>query len=131
MKKEAIEKIKNEQKEAKKLSNKANAIKKATCKALISFCNQEEEFAQAILDQDKTIADCLESIAKGIGNAVSDIEVFEKAVQFYFPGAKIEFVMKIDLCGSVLQSAPDADEQHEKPKSNVLELDFGSFFGGI
>lgn len=129
MKKEAVEKIKKEQKEAKKLSNKATAIKKATCAALISFCKQEDEFAQAVMDQKKTIADCLESIANGIGNAISDVEVYEKAVQFYFPGAKIDFVLKIDLCGNITPEIPA--EQHEKKKSNVLELDFGSFFGGI
>ena len=40
-------------------------------------------------------------MVKGVGNAISDLEVYRKAVQFYFEGADIRFEMKIDLCASV------------------------------
>ena len=72
--------------EAKKLSQKAKVIAEPTANALIAFCEQSEEFARAVIDGDDFI-NCLITISKDFGNAVSDFEVYSKAVQFYFPGA--------------------------------------------
>lgn len=89
--------------EAKKgcTSNKAKAILAAVVDALKVFAEQEAEFAQAIVQTDKTVCDCCEEMAKGIGSSISDIEVYRKAVEFYFAGADIIFEMKINLCASV------------------------------
>ena len=35
------------------------------------------------------------SVAKDVGSSISDLDAYKKAVQFYFPGAEIEFQMKI------------------------------------
>jgi hypothetical protein len=94
------EKLNKEAAESK-LSGAANVVLEPVKNALLEFCKQEKEFSQAILENDKKITDCCAEITKGVGNAVSDLEIYKRAVQFYFPGADIEFQMKIDLCASV------------------------------
>lgn len=77
--------------------HKAGAMKEAVRKALESFINQDDEFAQAVA-QGGSFADCMASVEKGVGNAISDVDAYRKAVQFYFKGAEIRMVMEIDLC---------------------------------
>ena len=80
---------------------RAKVIAQPTLNALMEFCRQESEFAQAIMESSKTFSECCKSVVKGVGNSISDLEVYKKAVQFYFEGADIRFEMKIDLCASV------------------------------
>lgn len=98
--KQASEKLEKEIKEAH-LDSKSKVIAGPTKKALLDFCRQEDEFAQAIVENSKTFGECCAEIVKDCGNAISDLDVFRGAVQFYFPGADINFEMKIDLCASV------------------------------
>lgn len=105
-----------------KLNNKAKAIESATATALKQFCDQSEEFARAIAESDKTFDGCLSEIVKGVGSSISDFDLYTKAVQFYFPGAVVEFKMLIHMSEYELdkqeQTAP------EKPKDNIsLSLD--------
>ena len=65
---------------------KENVVKRPVADALISFCRQQEEFAQAVVQSEKTFADCVAHVVKGCGNALSDIEAYRKAVGFWFPG---------------------------------------------
>lgn len=95
----------NKETSESKLGGAANVVLEPVKKALLEFCKQEKEFAQAILENDKKITDCCTEITKGVGKAVSDLEIYKRAVQFYFPGADIEFQMKIDLCASVKSSS--------------------------
>lgn len=81
--------------------NKEKAMMSAVKSALISFCKQESEFAQAILESKGSFRECMAAVAKDCGNSISDLEAYRRAVQFYFPGADIEFKMTIDLCASV------------------------------
>ena len=100
---EAIKKISerlNEQSKAVK-GNKETAMQSAVKSALLIFCEQNAEFAQAILQSDKAFADCMKAVANGVGNSISDLDAYRKAVQFYFPGADIKFKMQINLCASV------------------------------
>lgn len=76
---------------------KAGAMKEAVRKALESFINQDDEFAQAV-GQGGSFADCMAAVEKGVGNSISDMDAYSKAVQFYFKGAEIRMVMEIDLC---------------------------------
>lgn len=62
------------------------AIAPETAKALISFCGQEKEFEQAIEQSGKTFKECLDTVVKGIGRSISDIDVYRKTVKFYFEG---------------------------------------------
>lgn len=76
---------------------KENAMLKPVREALMSFCKQDEEFAQAVA-QGGSLEDCMSAVAKGVGNHISDIDAYRKAVQFYFDGAEIEFQMRVDVC---------------------------------
>ena len=119
----AVEKINPK---LKKLNKYAAVIAEPTAKALHGFCKQSEEFARAVVETDKTFQDCLETITKDIGRAVSDIEVYQKAVEFFFPGAKVEFRMLIHMSEYEMQdnepSAP-AETVPEQPKSLDVSLD--------
>lgn len=82
---------------------KENAMAKAVKAALLDFCKQDEEFAQAVV-QGGSFRDCMSAVAKGVGSCISDLEAYKKAVAFYFPGAGIRMSMHIDLCDSVKDS---------------------------
>lgn len=120
MKQQAINRLNSEYKACKVLSRKGAAVGDAVLAALTDFCEQNSEFAQAVvqMSKDKTIKDCIESTVKGTGNAVSDIEVYKKAVQFYFPGADIHFDMRIDL--------GDGGFSNDKP-ANSMKLSLDEF----
>ena len=66
--------------------------------AIKDFCKQDAEFAQAVV-QGGTFAECMKRVAVGVGNSISDLEAYSKAVQFYFPGAKVQMALTIDLIG--------------------------------
>lgn len=99
----------------------AQVIAKPTADALIEFCRQEPEFEQAIEQSGKSFADCLNTITKGIGQAISDLEVYSRAVKFYFPVAKVRFRMEIDLCGD--NGAVDPPITQHKSDQMNLSLD--------
>ena len=97
---------------------KESVMAQAVMDALLSFCEQQEEFAQAVV-QGGNFPDCMTAVAKGVGGSISDLDAYKKAVQFYFPGAKIQLQMTIDLVG-------DAAEQPDEP--TVLPFDLSKFF---
>lgn len=78
---------------------KEELIADAVSDALKSFCDQEPEFEQAILQSDKSFQDCLSEVVKGGGSCLSDIEAYRRAVKFYFSTATVSFRMTIDLSG--------------------------------
>lgn len=96
----AKEKIQKEA-DSNKADGKVKAILPSVIDVLNKFSEQEPEFAQAIVQSDKTIIDCCQHILKGVGSSISDIEVYRRAVDFYFPGADVVFEMKINLTASV------------------------------
>lgn len=97
---------------------KAKAVSQAVADTLKMFCEQDDEFAQAIVQNDKTLSDCCKSIMQKVGNSISDIEVYKRAVKFYFSTADIQMKMTIDLCGNI----GSAD------KGKVIELSFDDLF---
>lgn len=115
----AIEKLKREMIEVK--GSKEDIVKKPVFEVLEKFCKQESEFAQAIYQSDKTISDCLKVCLKGVGNGISDIETYKRAVQFYFRTADVRFKLEIDLTGKL--------ETKEESKKSILSLDFDDLFG--
>lgn len=96
------EKLGKEEKDIK--GNKEKAMAGAVKAALIDFSKQDSEFAQAIMEHSGTFADCMAAVAKGVGNHISDIKAYKRAVQFYFAGADIDFTMTVNLCASVEKS---------------------------
>lgn len=75
---------------------KEGAMKSAVRDALLEFCRQNEEFAQAVA-QGGSFADCMAAVAKRVGSSISDLEAYRKAVGFYFDGAQVEYSMTIRL----------------------------------
>lgn len=115
---------------------KENVVKRPVADALISFCRQQEEFAQAVVQSEKTFADCIAHVVKGCGNALSDIEAYRKAVGFWFPGAVVDMVLTIRMSEyeepapetateTVPDVLPEVPEKREEPKIQTTgELNF-------
>lgn len=116
---QAILKIDKELKAFKSNDRKAQAVKDAVAEALKDFCRQDDEFAQAVVQTDKTLSQCCEAAVEKCGSAISDLEVYKKAVKFYFSTADVQMKMTIDLCGNI----GEADK-----KGKVIELNFDDLF---
>ena len=115
----AVNKLEGEFKKAN-FNKYGKVVGEPVLKTLKEFCNQNEEFALAVLQTDKTIQQCVEHTVKGIKQSISDIEVYSKAVEFYFPGATIRFSMTIDL-GDGGFSNSETPQEH--PDNINLSLD--------
>lgn len=111
---QAAEKLETGAKSAN--GSKENAIKRAVKDTLLDFCRQNEEFAQAVA-QGEGFDKCLSAVVKGVGSSISDFNAYQRAVEFYFSGAKIELKM-------VLRLTPAEPE----PDSGGKILDFSDLF---
>ena len=110
---------------------KENVMKNAVRRTLEDFCKQDGEFAQAVA-QGGSFVDCMKAVAKGVGTSISDLEAYTKAVQYYFPGAKIRVQMSIDLIGEAAGGPSQSPAATALPgvgraKSEGLILDFTEF----
>ena len=106
-----------------RLDRYGEAMKSAVKEALLDFCRQEEEFAQAVV-QGGSFKDCMAAVGKKIkGNAISDLEAYKAAVEFYFPGAAVSMKMNIDLCGDASGEAAPTPE----PGKGMI-IDLSAFF---
>lgn len=95
---EAAEKRLDDESKNGKFDKYGNAMKGAVKDALKEFARQDDEFAQAIA-QGGSFTDCMAAVAKRIKNgSISDLDAYSAAVGFYFPGARISFEMRIELC---------------------------------
>lgn len=124
----ALDKLEAEQKTAR-YDKYAQIMKNAVREALVDFCDQDEEFAQAVA-QGGTFEDCMKAVAQNCGGGISDLEAFRRAVRFYFPGAEVRFQMSVDLTGSV---RPAAGEASADPGAGAVEpvpkiLDLSDFW---
>lgn len=119
MKEMAIAKLDKEL-AALKGDQRVEVMKKPVHDALVDFCQQNEEFAQAVV-QGGTFAECMRAVAKGVGTSISDVEAYRRAVQFYFPGADIRMQMSVNLCASV--------EEKSEPKREPVVLDLFDLMG--
>lgn len=97
----------------------------AVAEQLKSFCQQDAEFAQAVV-QGGTFAACMKKVASGVGSSISDLDAYKKAVQFYFPGAEVKMQLTIDLIGQAAGEDQPAQAE-EGPK--VISLNLADFFG--
>ena len=101
--------------------NKESAMKDAVRATLETFCTQDEEFAQAVV-QGGDFPACMAAVARGVGSSISDLEAYKKAVQFYFPGAEIRMQMTIDLIGAVAVKEAPAPAEQKKPENIILDF---------
>lgn len=123
----AIQKLDAEKKGV--AGQKEKVMAPAVLAAIKDFCKQEPEFAQAVV-QGGTFAECMKKVAAGVGNSISDLDAYKRAVEFYFPGAKIQMALTIDLIGDAA-GAPAPKKQPaqvaEAPKP-ALTLNLADFF---
>ncbi len=104
------------------LDRYGEAMKKDVHAALLEFCRQDGEFAQAVA-QGGAFKDCMAAVGKKVsGGSISDMAAFGAAVAFYFPGAVIDVKMTVDLCGSVRKDDAPADD------GGRAVIDLSSFF---
>lgn len=96
--------------------NKENVMKRPVLDALLDFCRQNEEFAQAVV-QGGSFRDCMAAVSKGVGGSISDLEAYRRAASFYFDGAKVQFSMTIQL-----EPADVSDDAHG------IVIDLSDFF---
>lgn len=95
------------------------AVAEETAKALMKFCEQEPEFEQAIEQSGMDFQRCLDEVIKGVDKSISDLEVYIKAVKFYFSTAVVHFHMTINLSGDNGHIEPPITMTQSKPKSSL------------
>lgn len=116
----AVQKLADEK--GKVAGNKEKAMAGAVFAAIKDFCLQDEEFAQAVV-QGGSFADCMKKVAAGVGQSISDLDAYKKAVQFYFPGAEVRMQLTIDLIGKAAAPKEEAKAPaQESAPSLVLNL---------
>ena len=111
---EAKERLEREYGQVK--GQKETVMREAVRDALLEFCRQNGEFAQAVA-QGGSFPDCMAAVAKGVGSSISDLEAYRRAASFYFDGAKVQLTMSIQLTPA----------EPEESRSGIL-LDLSDFF---
>lgn len=130
MKDKAVKKLGEELNDkAAKWSLKAGAIKTAVHDALVTFCGQNEEFAQAVAQSDKTLSAVCEECVKNVGQSVSDLEVYRAAVAAYFPGAQVDCVMTVRMSEHENTGDPERANSRTSGEKDVLSLDLFDLMG--
>lgn len=139
--KTAKEKLEHEFK-AFRGSGKEGAVSKPVLDVLLLFC-KNENFSIAVLSNPNTISDCIKKIMSGVGNSISDLEVYQRAAAFYFPNAKISFSMFIDTDGlevpvmekEIKANIPPRQETQSnivvKEKENKIEIDLNDLLADL
>lgn len=133
---QAFEKLKKEK--PKVTGQKEKAMADAVMEIIELFCQQEPEFAQAVV-QGQSFADCMKKVAAGIGSSIKDLDAYKRAVQFYFPGAQVHMELTIDLVGATAEPALPAEtaepaamvvptHELEGAKGKILTLDLDDLF---
>ena len=116
----ALKKIQGEFKNGK-FDRYGNAMKTDVLRQLEDFIEQDDEFAQAVA-QGGSFEDCMKAVAKSVGGSISDLEAYQRAVRFYFPGAKVKMQLTIDLIGDAAEAPEKAREAEKKPENIVLDF---------
>ncbi len=101
---------------------KESAMKQEIKEVLCSFIEQDNEFAQAVVEGG-SFSDCMKEVAKDVGSSISDIDAIRKAVRFYFDNAVVNFSMTINV-NPYDNNVPKSDAQ----KKSVLNLSLDDLF---
>ena len=120
--KQAVKKLTDEK--GKVAGQKEKAMAGAVFEALKDFCLQDEEFAQAVV-QGGSFADCMKKVASNVGQSISDLDAYKKAVQFYFPGAEVKMQLTIDLIGKAAEKTETTEQTEtvaEPVQTMILNL---------
>lgn len=108
---------------------KAKVMAPVVLEVIKDFCKQEPEFAQAVV-QGGTFGECMTKVAAGVGQSISDLDAYKRAVQFYFPGAKVQMALTIDLIGEAAGDPAPKDQpaQVAAAPNPTLTLNLADFF---
>ena len=121
--KSALDKLEEGAKE-KITDRDGSVIKTYVHSALAGFCKQDESFAQAVINGG-TFAECIKYCTEGIGGntGISDIDIYRRAVQFYFPGARVDFKIQIMTDGTetIIHEEPEREKVKTKTKTAKTE----------
>lgn len=96
-------------------SQKEKCVSTHVAAQITHFCEESPEFAEVVYKTKRTLSDCCTEVLKGVGNHISDIDVYRGIVKSYFPNADVRFLMNIEINGA----APSEEEMArvpEKPK---------------
>ena len=125
----AVERLTREHK-AFKGNQYEEAMKDEVRNALISFCRQNEEFAQAV-EQGNGFAGCMKAVASGCGCSLSDMKAFARAVGYYFRGATVrgqfEVVLEPNDAAAELPAENDREAELPKTERKGILLDLADF----
>jgi len=121
--KNALDKLETGAKE--KITDRyGSVIKTYVHSALAGFCKQNESFAQAIIDGG-TFAECIKYCTEGIGGntGISDIDIYRRAVQFYFPGAQVDFHISIITEGAETRIHEEPEREKVKTETKTAKTE--------
>ncbi len=96
---DAVRRLKEEKTDGAKLDDMRTYLERYVKDTLARFCEQSEEFAAAVMAEDKSLAGCLQALklpGRGAGY-LSDFDVYRMAAQYFFPEADVEWSMKISM----------------------------------
>lgn len=96
MKNIAKDKINKERTEVKG-NRYAQAVAPFVADTLIVFIDENEDFAAAVANSEKTFDECCTAITKDTKDYLADLEVYKRAVQFYLPEADLKCEMRVEL----------------------------------
>lgn len=112
----ALARLEKEKDDGENLNRYAGVMAAPVNKQLMDFCRQDAEFAQAVV-QGGTFKECMAAVTKGLGSSISDLDAYQRAVKFYFPGARVRMQMSVDLIGDAAGEEPRAEA-----KGMILDL---------
>lgn len=116
MKSQAIQKIDAELK-AYKGDKYGEVMKNKIAEVIKNWCNQNEEFAQAVV-QGGNFEDCMKKVVKQVkGNYADSDSICPVVAEFYFPGAVVEETILIRM------SKHEAEEVSESDSGILLRLE--------
>ncbi len=126
---DAITKLMQEIKSPGELSHIESAMLKPVGQMLIGFCRQDKRFADAVFEKKETLSDCMRTVSKDVTYALSDVEAYKRAVQFYFPSADIDFkcviVLPAEKSGVVTRGiglAANTDDETEEITVSLFDI---------
>lgn len=123
---EAIKKLQRED-AAAKYDRYGQAMHGYIRARLEEFCDQDDEFAQAIV-QGGSFEDCMKAVCNKVGQSISDLEAVSRAVNFYFPDKKVLFRMEIvDEQEAAAPPAVRAEAPSNPAKGGGIIIDLGDF----
>lgn len=113
-------KISQKQKEAIMADARVSIVADTACDALSNFCRQNETFAKAVVEGG-SLSDCVKQVMGDTVYAISDLDIFKKCAEYYFPSAKIGMVLTIDT--AMESNRLRTDEKPGPGKMLSLKLD--------